>query len=137
MKLCNDTITVYNAKLDTVTGFDMYNRTVIIGASWFCDIAANVDGSGLKAANKFIIRIPVDADFGGKTYLPPLEYAQTDTPNKYFTLREGDLIVRGLASEENPRPADLHKNYGEVATILGLTDDRRGHFAQHWKVVGA
>jgi len=136
MRLCNEAITVYNATLDTVSGYDVYKRTVITGASWFCDIAANVDGTGLKAANKFIIRIPVDADFGGKAYLPPLEYAQSDTPDSHFTLREGDFIVRGIASEENPRPADLHKNYGEVATILGITDDRRGRFAQHWKVVG-
>ena len=137
MKLCTETITIYNAKYDTATGYDVYNRSVISGVSWFCDIASNVDGSGLKAANKFIIRIPVTADFRGRSYLPPNEYAETATPENYFTLREGDLIVRGEATEENPRPAELHKNYSEVATILRITDDRRGQYARHWKVVGA
>ena len=63
MNLCNETITVFNAKLNPETGNDDYNGTVIDGVSWFCEIVSTVD-QGLKAANKFTIRIPEDADFG-------------------------------------------------------------------------
>lgn len=52
MKLCNETITVYNAKLNQEIGDDVYYRTVISGVSWFCEIASNVDSKGLTAANK-------------------------------------------------------------------------------------
>ena len=137
MMLCNETITVYNALLNPDTGYDEYNRTVISGVSWFCEIASTVDGKGLTAANKFIIRIPDNAMFNGKHYVTPKSYAEGNSPDTVFTFQEGDIIVRGIADELNPRPADLHTKYDEVVTILGITDNRRGKHGKHWKVVGA
>ena len=138
MRLCNETITVFNARLDAESDYDIYFATVIKGVSWFCDIASNVDSSGLKAANKFTIRIPVDADFGGKSYLDPKAYAETESPEVAFTLHSGDIIVKGAVTDvNNIRPADLKKQYSEYVTILGVTDDRRAPHSKHWKVVGA
>lgn len=136
MNLCNDTITVFNAKLNAETGSDDYNATVITGVSWFCEIVSNVDNSGLKAANKFTIRIPETADFGGKAYAAPLEYANAADVSKLFTLRNGDIVVHGAVTGSAIRPAALHKMY-EAFTILGVTDNRRARNAPHWKVVGA
>ncbi|MBR0411061.1 MAG: hypothetical protein IJI25_08685 [Eubacterium sp.] len=135
MKLCNDTITVFNARIDDDKGYDTYEPTIIRGVSWFCEIASNVDSSGLKAANKFTIRIPEDADFSGKAYVTPAAYAGGD-PKTAFTLQQGDIIVHG---EETGflRPAQLKEKYGETVTILGVTDNRRSPNAKHWKVVGA
>lgn len=137
MKLCDETITVFNARLDPINGYDKYYATVIHGVSWFCDIASNVDSSGLKAANKFTIRIPTDADFGNKTYLSPKEYAGAEDPETVFTFNNGDIIIKGEVSmEENLRPADLKKRFNEYVTILGVTDNRRASHSKHWKVVG-
>lgn len=135
MNLCNDTITVFNAKYNPATDSDDYDATTITGVSWFCEIVSNVD-SGLKAANKFTIRIPVTANFGGKTYAAPLDYAASADASSLFTLRNGDIIVHGAVAESNPRPATLHKKY-EAFTVLGVTDNRRVRNARHWKVVGA
>jgi hypothetical protein len=138
MRLCNETITVFNARLDPKSGYDTYHVTVIRGVSWYCDIASNVDSSGLKAANKFTIRIPIDADFGDKTYLSPKEYAEAENPETVFTLSNGDIIIKGeTPTEENLRPADLKKRFSEYVTILGVTDNRRAPRSKHWKVVGA
>lgn len=136
MNLCNDTITVFNAKLDKSSGNDVYFATVISGVSWFSEIVSNVDSSGLKAANKFTIRIPATADTCGKAYVSPLDYAAAEDASGLFTLRNGDIIVHGAVSVPDPRPAALHKNY-EALTILGVTDNRRTRNAPHWKVVGA
>lgn len=136
MKLCNDTITIINAQIDAKTGYDVYHATVITGASWFCEIASSVDSSGLKAADKFTIRIPVNADFSGKSYVDPVDYVMAD-PASVFTLRNGDTIVRGrVADTDDLKPAALHMAHAEVATILGVTDNRRAPNAKHWKVVG-
>jgi len=178
LNLCNETITVFNAKHDAATDMDIYYPTVIVGVSWFCEIASTVD-KGLQAADKYTIRIPVDADFGGKEYVDPLTWAalqhtptpepdpdpddpetddpeegdqeeptgeepaedeqeeEPDFPELYFTLRNGDIIVKGDASGvENPRPANLQKLYPELVTILGVTDNRRAPNAKHWKVIG-
>ena len=137
MRLCNETITVFNSRLDEESGMDTYHHTVISGVSWYSDIAANVEGDGgLKAANKFTIRIPVDADFSGKAYASPIAYAGGD-PNYLFTLKNGDIIVRGAVDEQGLRPADLKKKYPEIVTILGVTDNTRAPRSKHWKVVGA
>lgn len=136
MNLCNETITVFNARLDKESGFDRYYGSVINGASWYSEIVANVDSAGLKAANKFTIRIPENADFGGKIYVSPLEYAETEDASNLFTLKNGDIVVRGAVTDSGVKPADLHKLY-EAFTVLGVTDNRRAPNAPHWKVVGA
>lgn len=136
MHLCNETVTLFNAKFEKDSGYDKYYPTVIAGVSWYCEIASIVDSSGLKAANKFTVRIPINANFDGKTYLSPHEFAVCKYPERYFTLREGDVLVRGEIATTNVKPADLHSNFDEATTILSVTDNRRAHNAKHWKVVG-
>ena len=135
MRLCDDTITVFNVKYNPATDRDDYNATVITGVSWFCETVSNVD-KGLKAANKFTLRIPATADFGGKTYALPMEYATAEDASGLFTLCNGDTIVHGAVTGSDLRPAALHKQY-EALTVLGVTDNRRARNAPHWKVVGA
>lgn len=135
MRLTNETITVYNAKLDTEYDKDVYNVSVIKGVSWYCEIVSAVD-DGLKAANRFVVRIPTDADFGEKSFVSPQEYAATADVSRLFTLASGDIIVKGEVSETGLKPKDLHRQY-EAFTILGVTDNRRAPKAPHWKVVGS
>ena len=122
MKLCNDTITVFNARVDPDVGANVWTPTVITGASWYMTDASTVDTSkgGLVAANKVIVRIPAEAAPAG------------------FGLKAGDIIVKGDASAtQNPTPAKLKKAWGEdCATVLGVTDTRRAPHAPHWRVTG-
>ena len=135
MKLCNEAITIFNAQVDGTKGTNVYAPTIIRGVSWFCDIASNVDSSGLKAANRFTIRIPVDADFSGKSYVPPAVYATGD-PATCFTIKNGDIIIKGEVAVQGMKPTDLRKSFDEYVTVLGVTDNRRAPNAPHWKVVG-
>lgn len=176
MKLCEDTITLFNAYLDEDSGFTEYSPTIIRGVSWYGEVASAVDSDGLHAADRYTIRIPVDADFSGKSYVEPAAFAGADKSTS-FTLKEGDLIIHGQGTEvaidsddvdsgtfteqndpsytdgENIEggsftdrnqsgslsgltPAQLQKKYGEVVTILGVTDNRRAPHAKHWKVIG-
>lgn len=134
MKLADETITVFNSRLDDFVGYDVYIPSVIRGVSWYDHVESAVTNDGLKAANKITIRIPVDADFDGKSYVDPGGYATAD-PSTSFTLKQGDIIVKG--EEHSPlTPAQAVEKYGMVATILGVTDNRRAPNAKHWKVVG-
>ena len=136
MKMCDETITILNRRLDSDTGYDVYVPTVITGVSWFCEITSTVDSTGLQAANKFTIRIPEDADFSGKAYVDPAAYAGGD-PTEVFTIDNGDIIVKAaVESTSGLKPADLQQTYGQVVTVLGVTDNRRARYAPHWKVVG-
>ncbi len=134
MRMATETITVINRLTDASTGYDVYQNTVISGASWYCEIQSTVD-QGLKAADKFTVRIPTDADFGGKSYTPPQDFDEMDVATGVFTLRNGDYILHGTAPS-GMTPAELQKMYPEMFTILGITDNRRGR-TPHWKVVGS
>lgn len=135
MRLCNKAITVYNCKLDTATDLDVYYGTVIRGVSVYCEIASNVDSTGLKAADKYTIRIPTDADFSGKSYVEPVVYQSSD-PTKTFTLKNGDIVAQGEVLLDNPKPKELQALCGSIITVLGITDNRHAPNAPHWKVVG-
>lgn len=136
MKLCNETVTVFNRKLDTDKGWDVYNATVIQGVSWYSHIVSAVDSTGLHAANEFIVRIPIDADSSGKTYVDPITYENEAIIAGVFTLANGDFIVKG-AVDESLTPAQLKEQNLEYCTILGVTDNRRAPNAPHFRVVGS
>lgn len=136
MKLCEETITVFNSQRVTGQEDDVYVGTVITGVSWHSEVASTVDGTGLKAADKVTIRIPLNADFSGKEYIDPIAYQSCDSA-AYFTLKNGDIIVKGNVDADNVRPADLQRLYPEMTTILGVTDNRRAPNAKHWRVTGS
>lgn len=141
MNLCNETVTVINQRYNQRDGFTEYKKTIIQGTSWYGSLKSNVDSSGLKAANQYIVRIPTNASFEGKSYVNPITYWKlTDEEVKgAFTFANGDLIVHGSVSEPDAEitPKLLHDNYAEVLTVLTVNDNRRTNNAPHWKVVGA
>lgn len=133
MKLCNETVTVYNARLDRERDSTVYVPTVIRGVSWYGSVKSTVDSGGLKAASQYTIRIPQDADTGGKGYTGAGEYKAAADVSGLFTLNEGDFIVKGAYTKTLTAPP---KNCQEVVTILSITDNRRAPNAPHWKVTG-
>ena len=120
MKLCDDVITVFTARVDPELGDDVWTPTVIKGASWYATDASTVDASkgGLVAANKVTVRIPANVFPEG------------------LELKNGDVIVKGDASATaNPTPTKLKAAYADCVTVLGVTDNRRAPNAPHWRVV--
>ncbi len=138
MKLCNDTITVFNARVDPDVGGNVWIPTVIAGASWYLTDAATVDASkgGLVAANKATIRIPVEADTGGKAYADPVSYANAEDVSGLWTLKGGDIVVRDIVNGDDWTPAKLKATYAECVTVLAVTDNRRAPNAKHWRITG-
>ena len=136
MKLCNDTITVFNARVDPDEGGNVWIPTVIASASWYLTDAATVDASkgGLVAANKATIRIPVEADTGGKAYADPVSYASAEDVSGLWTLKGGDIVVRTAVEGGDWTPAKLKAAYAECVTVLAVTDNRRAPRAPHWRV---
>lgn len=137
MKLCNETITVFNTYIDPITRLNNYLSTQIVGASWFGEVISTVNDDGLISASKYHIRIPINADMGGKTFVSPKEYASALDKSKLWTLNEGDTIVKGSVSSSHTtaKPSVLRDNYDEVVTVVNFTDNRRVSNAPHWKVV--
>ena len=138
MRLCDETVTVFNAGVDPATGDGVWRGTVLRGASWRRSDACAVDAArgGLTAADRSVCRIPADVDAGGKRYADPLAYAAAADPEGLWTLAGGDVLVRGEVPGGGWTPALLAKARGEVMTVLSVTDNRRAPRAPHIKVIG-
>ena len=136
MRLCNETITVFNRRFNPETRMEDYVPTVISGVSWFCRIKSGVGEKGLNAANEFIVRIPKNADFGGKTYVDAITYKAQTIVSGVFTLATDDIVIKGTVDGGAVSPATLHENHVDCFTILGVTDNRRAPNAPHFRVVG-
>jgi len=138
VKLCNDTITVFNARVDPDEGGNVWIPTIIVGASWYLTDAATVDASkgGLVAANKATIRIPVEVDTGGKAYADPVSYAKAEDVSGLWTLKGGDIVVKAAVEGDDWTPAKLKAAYADCVTILGVTDNRRAPNGKHWRITG-
>ena len=138
MKLCSDTITVFNARVDPETGGNVWVPTVIAGAGWYMTDASTVDASkgGLVAANRATIRIPAEADFGGKAYADPVSYASAGDVSGLWTLKGGDIVVRAAVEGSDWTPARLKAAYAECVTVLAVTDTRRAPNGKHWRITG-
>ena len=150
MKLCNDTITVFNARVDQQTHSNVWTPTVITGASWYMTDASTIDASkgGMIAANKATIRIPTAANTGGKTYADPVTYKAAADVSTLWTLQNGDIIVKASVPSSTTvngvttttpvawTPSALKKAYADCVTVLGVTDNRRAPNAPHWRITG-
>ena len=138
MKLCNETITVFNRRYDDELGDDVLIPTVIEDVSWFGTAAEIVDPErGLKEASKIIIRIPEDAKAaGGKAYADPLAWKAAPDVDGLWTLQGGDIIVKGAAEGTDWTQKRLAETFAGFCKVLAVTDNRRAPNAPHFKVVG-
>ena len=136
MKLCDGTVTVFNARVDPETGESAWTPTVIVGAGWFATDAVAPDATrgGLAAASRVTVRIPLDADTGGKAYADPVGYASAEDASGLWTLKGGDIVVRAEVTGADWTPARLKAAYADCAVILGVTDNRRAPRAAHWRI---
>lgn len=136
MNLANEIITIFNQRHNEQTDLDEWIGSVISNVSWYSQMQDTVTDKGLKAANRYTIRIPEDADTGGKTYVQPSSFHSSGRTDFVFTVAPGDVIVKGEAPISGQTPATLKKQF-EMCTVLGVTDNRRAPNAPHLRITGA
>ena len=109
------TITLYNLKYNPISKLDEYKRTVIYGVHW-------EDTSDLKLAEKAVrtedmTEIVIPNRTG---YVEPNVYAQLTSVEGVWTVRKGDLVLKGLVEVEVSEIKDL-KGY-DVRTISSISN---------------
>ena len=135
MRGCNETITLFNARRDGETGRFVYLPTVIAGCSWHRGQRVVIDAEGgLMAADEVTVRIPVDADFGGRAYVDPVAWR---AGGEGFTLQGGDIAVKGRVTGGDWTPAALKAAFAECFTVLGVIDNTSAPRGGHWRLTGA
>ena len=130
----NADITIYNRYFDKETRLDKYQRTVLYGVFWDERKAVNRLQSGLEDADEVTIVIPFKVATD-KKYVPPKEFEKLEDKAGYFTLQEGDRVVKGAVDFEiTGKASDLDKEY-EAFTITSVdTKDFGSPHMRHWEV---
>lgn len=136
-------MTLYNRYLSS--GVEMYQRTVITAVMWENRKAANVLASGGNiAADQATVYIPLAR---GAAYVAPTAWLAKSSKTGFWTLKPGDVIVRGAVTDEiheavvGPpavaafRMSDLKAKYDNVLVITSVdTMDGGSPAMQHWQI---
>lgn len=132
--LTNTDITIFNSYVDEDDNI-IYSPTVIRDVNWQSEEKVTVSDKGLISADEIKIYIPVTS-LNGIEYVPRKAYNSLKDKTGYFTLKEGDKIVKGEYMGEISSIKDFNK-LDNVATIISVKDNRYGSLSmQHFEVGG-
>mgnify|MGYP003532182253 FL=1 len=127
----NGHITIYNRYF--VNRVETYQRTVIRDVVWQATKAVSGRSTGVLASNVATVFIPMAR---GADYLKPKAW-QAARSGKW-TLQEGDVIVRGEATDNITTEytiTSLRAEYEDVVTITSVDAmDQGSANVQHWQV---
>ena len=119
------TITVYNKFTDTQTGLVHWYRTVITDCFWQLSGTEVRVGGTVLDSKSIVCRIPKDNKFLEKQ---DWVAQPNDTKGDYFTLGQGDIIVKGECDFEideytkGHRSTDLLGKYREYQACMEITE---------------
>ncbi len=130
----NTDATIYNKHIEARD--DVYQRATILKIAWQNIRAiSKLKSGGDIAANKVVAYIPKSS---GALYLDPKVWQALADKTGYWTLQEGDIIVRGVVDDEISALftiTDLKAKYDDVLAISEVDPHLYGSRGlQHWKV---
>ena len=127
----NGHITIYNRYF--VSRTETYQRTVIRDVVWQATKAVSGRSTGVLASNVATVFIPMAR---GANYLKPKAWRAARSGK--WTLEEGDVIVRGEATDNITTEytiTSLRAEYEDVVTITSVDAmDQGSPNVQHWQV---
>lgn len=136
----NSDITIFNKRYDETERTERFYGTKISGVSLYSRKGTSSGDKQMSQDDSYTIRIPADADTGGKQYIEQRAYAslKEEEFKLFWTLQPGSIIVAGLADQETATETELKKNYPDVIVVTNFTDNRgRGsELNWHWRVGG-
>ena len=144
--LTNADLTIYNKYYDMNDKCTKYKRSYLQGVNYKISdgVSSLSTQKGPSTKKETIIYIPFfDVYVEGKSYLKPKAYQSLEEveKDKYFTLNDGDIVVKGiidfeLSEEKGSNIKYLNENYDDVGIInTVVTYDCGSDYMKHWKVV--
>lgn len=116
---------------------DRWQRTVLRGVMWREEDTREVTGEGMARRRRRVLTIPLAAEAGGRTYLPPERFALAgDGRAEHFTLDAAggqDLLVAGDCPREMDEEGLRDLRHG-IARIAGVRDNTGARRLGHWRV---
>lgn len=115
-------ITIANrlARADSVTGLDVWYKTLIHDIPYMKERVTNVNGSQVSMGEAFTILIPFD-----DKYRPYDEWKRLDNKDSYYTLSQGDYIFLKEINEDflpNSIIQLKNKHKGSVCEVRSIIE---------------
>lgn len=132
----NADITIYNTKMNKATKLPEYHRAQIAGVHVHVKQAISTDSNGAHSADVYKIRIPPEADTGGKIYVPSSEYQAKEDVSGFWTIQNEDIVVRGLVNDEVTRQSEILAKYKDESCRVKSWADNRFGALPHWRIGG-
>lgn len=126
-------ITLFCRRYSAELRRDEWRAVHIRGAGWSGVRAAREGRGGPSAANRFSVRVPAAAMPEG--YMPAELYAGPEGARGGWSVRCGDVVVKGAASAADPTELPGRR---EAFVVAEVADNRRGARAlRHLRIGGA
>lgn len=124
----NTDITVYNRYYDKENRADKWQKTVLRNVFFDETKGANRLAGGLVADDKILVMIPFNAS-KNRVFKQGIYFKDMVEVGNYFTLREGDKIVKGVCEE------DIDDVTDDIFVISSVdTHDFGSKHMRHWEV---
>jgi len=139
----DQTITIYNQRIDPAGKKTLWSKTVIKGVSWAGEQKVTT-GDGLTSNDGYSVRIPssisvIDPETGEYVYfLLQDEYQELEDPTGYWTAQNGDVVVRGEGPEleEGKGIATITKQFTECFTVIAVHPANMRRLLSHLRIEG-
>lgn len=136
--ITNGDITIFNKAYDRETRSELFVPTIIRGVHVF----NRVKGKGeLQQEKSFScqIRIPIDANTGGKEYVSQHGWIAAGDKSGLWTIQLGDVVVLRAVEEDALRnETELLRKYLEAVVVSTVTDNTTigSKAVRHWRIGG-
>ena len=126
------TITIFNQKLNSETGYDVYHKTVLSEAYWEASQGIKVGTINLTTDATIEVVIPMSTE----GFMLPNDYQSAESVVGKWTLASGDYIVKGDV-DAITKVSDL-ESYDRKMVITGLeiNDQSKIKYLHNYTVVG-
>lgn len=129
-------LTIYNKYVDPTTRTEKYQRALIVGVNWQAAKAVFQGAAGMVRSDVATIFIPILR--GATTYKLPIAWQALTTKTGYWTIQAGDIVVRGMVSDEITdlfTVTNLRAKYDNCLVITSVdANDQGSPSVQHWRV---
>ena len=127
-------MTIYNKYVESRA--EKFQRTVISAVLWDSSAATIKRKSADMQDNKAVIALP---RYIGAAYLKAKAWLALPNKSLSWTLREGDVVVRGTISDEITNAftlSDLRSKYDDVLEIVSVAFMDQGSLnTHHWEII--
>jgi hypothetical protein len=131
----NTSITIYNKYVDPTTRTEQWKRTVINNVVWVATQAISQSKDGQMMDNSVNVLMQQSA---AVNYVDTLTWQALVTKGVYWTLQNGDYMVRGAVTDEISSSftiSQLKAKYNEVVMITAFNPKNQGSISlRHFQV---